>query len=267
MMAVTTTFIRTLLAEVCFVLAICSMARTAAAADVPVLPQTVPQQTWPSPLEQQLSWALIVDQLEHRFQNSGKNLFRWDMEGWFGGDYNRIWFRSEGEPRVREGSGGEAEWQVLYSRLISPFWELQAGFRHQRVWGSGPDRSRSFFALGAEGLAPYWFELEPSLFVSDRGDVSARLTATYDLLFTNRIILQPRFEINAATQDVKKFGIGAGINNVELGARLRYEIRREVAPYVGVSWVRKVGETADISRREGEPVDNFSVVLGVRLWF
>ena len=266
MMAITKTFVRTLLAQVYCLLAIVFMARAAVAADVPVLPQTVPQQTWPSPLEQQLSWALIVDQFEHRFQN-GKNVLRWDTEGWFGGDYNRIWLRSEGEQRVRKGSGGEAEWQLLYSRLISPFWEVQAGFRHQRVYGPGPDHSRSFFALGAEGLAPYWFELEPSLFISDRGDVSARIAATYDVLFTNRLILQPRFEINAAAQDVKKFGIGAGVNNVELGARLRYEIRREVAPYIGLSWVRQVGETAGIARREREPVDNFSVVLGVRLWF
>lgn len=266
MMKIKNSLVRTVLAALFCFFSLVSLAREISAAEATVLPQTVPQQTWPSPVEPQLSWAVIVDQLEHRFQN-GKNLFRWDTEGWFGGDSNRIWFRTEGEQRVRKGSGGEAEGQLLYSRLIAPFWELQVGFRHQRLYGPGPDRSRSFFALGAEGLAPYWFELEPSLFISDRGDVSARLAATYDLLFTNRLILQPRFEINAAAQDVKKFGIGAGVNNVELGGRLRYEIRREVAPYIGVSWVRKVGETAGISRREGEPVDNFSVVLGVRLWF
>lgn len=266
MMAITKTFVRTLSAQVYCSLAIVFMARAAVAADVPILPQTLPQQAWPSPLEPQLSWALIVDQLEHRFQD-GKNLLRWDSEGWFGGSYNRIWLRSEGEQRVRKGSDGEVEAQILYSRLIAPFWELQAGIRHQRLYGSGRDRSRSFFALGAEGLAPYWFELEPSLFISDRGDLSARVTATYDLLFTQRLILQPRFEISAAAQDVEKFGVAAGVNNVELGARLRYEIRREVAPYVGVSWVRQVGETAGIARREGEPVDNLSVVLGVRLWF
>ena len=253
-------------AEVFCLVIFVSIPREIAAAEATVLPQTVLDKSWPSPVEPQLSWALIVDQLEHRWQN-GKNLLRWDIEGWFGGDYNRIWIRSEAEQRVRKGSDGEVEGQLLYSRVIAPFWELQVGLRHQRLYGSGRDRSRSFFALGAEGLAPYWFELEPSLFVSDRGDVSARLTATYDLLFTQRLILQPRFEISAAAQDVKKFGIGAGVNNVELGARLRYELRREFAPYVGVSWVRKVGETSGIARREGEPVDNSSVVLGVRLWF
>jgi len=236
------------------------------AAEGTVLPDTIPDKVWPPPLEPQLSWSVLVDQLEHRFQN-GKNVLRWDVEGWFGGDYNRLWLRTEGDQRVRKGSGGEFEAQLLYSRLIAAFWDFQVGVRHQRLYGPGADRSRSFVALGLEGLAPYWFELEPSLFISDRGDVSARLAATYDILFTQRLIAQPRFEINAAAQDVKNFGIGAGVNNVELGLRLRYEIRREAAPYIGVSWVRKLGETAGIARREGEPVENFSVVLGVRLWF
>jgi len=263
MMEIIKPLVRIVLAEVLCFVALVSAPRETLAAEAIVLPD----KTWPSPVEPQLSWSLLVDQLEYRWQNNGKNLFRWDMEGWVGGDYNRIWLRTEGEQRVRRGSGGEAEAKLLYSRLVAPFWEAQVGVRHQRLYGPGPDRSRSFFALGFEGLAPYVFDVEPFVFISDRGDFSARLAATTDVLFTQRLILQPRFELNAAAQEVKKFGIGAGLNNVELGARLRYEIRREVAPYFGVSWVRKVGDTAGISRREGEPVDNFSVVLGVRLWF
>lgn len=265
-MKITMPLVRIVLAEVLCFVALVSAPRETLTAEASVLPETVPDKTWPSPVEPQLSWYLLADQLEHRWHN-GKNLFRWDMEGWVGGDYNRIWLRTEGEQRVRKGTGGEAETQLLYSRLVAPFWEFQVGVRHQRLYGPGPDRSRTFASLGFEGLAPYYFDLEPFLFISDRGDVSARMAATTDLLFTQRLILQPRLEINAAAQDVKKFGIGAGVNNVELGLRLRYELRREFAPYVGVSWVRKVGETAGIARREGEAVDNFSVVLGVRLWF
>lgn len=266
MMKIMKPIARIVLAEILCFVALVSAPRETPAAEASVSPETVRDKTWPSPVEPQLSWSVLFDQLEHRWQN-GKNLFRWDMEGWVGGDYNRIWLRTEGEQRVRTGRGGEFEAQLLYSRLVAPFWDFQVGVRHQRLYGPGSDRSRSFVALGFEGLAPYVFDVEPFVFISDRGDVSARVAATYDVLFTQRLILQPRFELNAAAQDVKKFGIGAGLNNVELGARLRYEIRREVAPYFGVSWVRKVGETAGISRREGEPVDNFSVVVGVRLWF
>ena len=121
--------------------------------------------------------------------------------------------------------------------------------------------------VGAAGLAPYWFEVEPTLYVSDDGDVSFRLEATYDLLLTQRLILQPRFELDAAASSTPEFGIGAGINDIQLGLRLRYEIRREVAPYVGVSWTRKLGNTADFARDEGEDVDSLGAVVGLRFWF
>lgn len=121
--------------------------------------------------------------------------------------------------------------------------------------------------FGLEGLAPYWFELAPALFVSEHGDISARLAATYDVLLTQRLILQPRLDLNAALQDAPKFGVGSGLNNVEAGLRLRYEIRREFAPYVGVTWIRQLGQTADLSRAAGSPVDDLRFVLGLRLWW
>lgn len=216
--------------------------------------------------EPELFGSVLVDLLEYSLDD-GPDAVRWDVEGWVGGDWNRVWLRTEGNQRFAGGDRGEAEAQLLYSRLVAPYWELQVGVRHQRLYGTGPDESRTFLSLGFEGLAPYWFDVEPFLFVSENGDVSARLAATYDLFLTQRLILQPRFEIDLAAQDVEEFGVGAGVNDVELGLRLRYEIRREWAPYVGVSWVRKVGRTADLARREGEVVGDVSFVAGVRLWF
>ena len=171
--------------------------------------------------------------------------------------------------RSRTGGerGGEAEVQALYSRLIAPFWDFQAGLRYDQFSGAGFDRGRTFAVIGLQGLSPYRFELEPALFISQDGDVSARLTATYDLLLTQRLILQPRLDFDAAVPSAEKFGIGEGVNSVGLGLRLRYEFTREFAPYVGVHWLRRFGETADLSRRGGGDVQDIAVVFGVRLWF
>jgi len=157
--------------------------------------------------------------------------------------------------------------QLLYSRMIAPFWDFQAGLRYESIYGDGPDRDRNFAVVGVQGLAPYRFDVEPAVFVSENGDLSARFTATYELLLTQRLILQPRFETNLAAQQVEKFGAGRGFNDVELGLRLRYEMRREFAPYVGISWLRKLGDSEDFARDEGAQVDDLSLVAGLRLWF
>jgi len=208
---------------------------------------------------------VIADQLEYR-NNDGKNTLRWDIQGWRGTDYNKFWFKFEGEDEA-SSDAGDLELQALYSRSIAPFWDFQVGARYDRVYGSGPTNDRFFAVAGYQGLAPYWFELEPALFISEDGDVSARVVSTYDLLFTQRLILQPRFEINIAASEVSEFGVGKGINDIQLGLRLRYEIRREVAPYVGLSWTRLVGDTEDMARAAGEDIDNLAVVAGIRVWF
>lgn len=208
---------------------------------------------------------LLFDQLEYRSQGSG-SAFRWDVQNWIGGDYNRLWIKTEGLVHTAR-SQGEAEAQVLYSRLIAPFWDLQAGLFYERRYRPGPDRSRVLGVIGLQGLAPYWFDVESALFVSDNADLSARLTATTDLLFTQRLIAQPRFELNGAAQKAEEFGVGAGLNSVELGLRLRYELRREFAPYVGISWVRRLGETAALARRQGDQTGDFAVLAAVRLWY
>jgi copper resistance protein B len=222
--------------------------------------------TWPEPIEDnQLFSKVIADQLEYR-DNKGKDTLRWDVQGWYGTDYNKFWTKFEGDDQT-SANEGELELQALYSRMIAPFWDFQIGVRYDRLYGSGSDKDRGFAVIGFQGLAPYRFEIEPALFISDDGDVSARLTATYEMLFTQRLILQPRFETNIAASSASQFDIGSGFNDVQLGLRLRYEFRREFAPYVGVRWQHQFGNTADLTRSEGGDVDNFALVAGIRVWF
>ncbi len=222
---------------------------------------------WPQPVEDdQVFNYLLFDQLEYR-NNDGSDTFSWDVQGWIGGDYNRFWLKTEGDDNSFSNDGGEVEVQVLYGRLISPFWDFQVGLRYDWLYGDGPGRSRAFAVIGFQGITPYEFDIEPALFISEDGDVSVRLIAEYDVLLTQRLILQPRFEVNVAAQDAKDFGVGRGFNDVELGLRLRYEIQREFAPYIGISWVKNFGNTADIARSEGDEVNNFAVIAGLRLWF
>lgn len=225
------------------------------------------EETWPQPIEDSpVIYLLLFDQLEYR-SHEGSDSFNWNVQGWIGGDHNRIWFKTDGEQRLSDDHGGEAELQLLYSRLISPYFDFQIGLRRDEIYGAGPERSRSFGVIGAQGLGLYWFELEFALFVSEDGDVSARLAGEYDLPITQRLVLQPHLETEIAVQEVEEFGVGEGFNDIELGLRLRYEIRREFAPYVGVSWAAKFGETADLARREGDDADAVSLLLGIRIWF
>ncbi len=212
-------------------------------------------------------YSLQIDQLEQRWGSDDANRLHWDLEGWVGGDTNRVWFRSEGDKNTSGPSGSDVEVQLLYSRHLYAFWDFQIGVAREETFGAGPDNQRTRAVIGFDGLAPYWFELEPLLLIDDGGDVSARVTATLDQFITQRLIAQPRFEINAATKSAKDFGIESGVNNVELGLRLRYELRREFAPYVGLSWIRKLGETAELARDQGEDDSDLSFVLGVRMWF
>ena len=225
------------------------------------------REQWPSPVEDnQVFWLLLIDQLEYR-NNNGSNTLNWNAQGWVGGDYRRIWVKTEGEVDLAGDEGTEAEIQVLYGQLIAPFWDLQVGLRYDRLDSPDRDRSRAFAVVGVQGLTPYLFEVDAALFISEDGDVSARLSAEYELLLTQRLILQPEFEVNLALQEVEEFGVGTGLNDIELGLRLRYEVTRKFAPYVGISWTRKFGGAADFAREEGESVDNFSLVGGLRLLF
>lgn len=204
----------------------------------------------------------LGDRLEYQ-TNEGSPLLLFDGQGWWGTDRNRLWVKTEIEYDFEANAFEEAELQALWSRPIARYFDFQAGVRHDFE----PDPSRTFGVIGIQGLAPYWFEVDANLFVSGDGDVSARFEADYDLLLTQRIILQPRTELNFAAQSVEDLGIGSGLSTAELGLRLRYEIRREFAPYVGVTWTRSVGETADFARADGEDPGAVSFVAGLRFWF
>lgn len=224
----------------------------------------LPPKEWRPPVEDDHIYTFVLlDRIEYQRGRGGDPDKRvWDAQGWVGGDYDKFWFKTEGESRV--GGGTEnAEVQALYARLIAPFWYLQAGVRYD----ARPQPTRSFAVVGLQGLAVYWFDVEASAFVSDDGHVSARFEAEYDLPFTQRLILQPRFETDVAANRVESLGIGRGVNDVSLGLRLRYEIKREIAPYLGVAWKRTLGETADFARRNGEDTREFGIVAGLRLWF
>ena len=224
-------------------------------------PFPLPPKEWPSPvMDQPTIPFVLIDRLEYRAK-AGDNVWAWDAQGWIGGDYDKLWIKTEGEA-VR-GRAEDAEVQALYARRITPFWFLQAGARFE----AKPTPSRTSGVLAIQGLAPYWFEVEGSAFLNNKGDLSGRFEAEYDLLFTQRLILQPRLETNIAASADTARGIGSGFNDVQFGLRLRYEIKREFAPYIGISWTRKLGNTADIARRQGEDVRSFAVIAGVRMWF
>ncbi len=210
----------------------------------------------------QTNWFVQADRFEYR-SNEGDPLFLWDAQGWYGGDINKLWVKTEGEYSFDADEFEAAEVQALWSRAITSFFDVQAGLRYDFA----PGDDRTFGVVGLQGLAPYLFEVDAALFVSEDGDISARIEAEYELLLTQRLILQPRAELNFAVQDVAEYGVGSGLSTAEAGMRLRYEIKREFAPYIGVSWERAVGETADFARADGEDPSAVSFVAGLRLWF
>lgn len=204
--------------------------------------------------------TMMVERLEARFGN-GEEGFTWDVQGWYGGDLDRVFVKSEGEGDFDHGVE-DAEVQMLYSRAIGPFFDLQAGARLDLE-----PETRSHLVLGVQGLAPYMFHIDGALFLSDRGDLTARIEGEYDQKITQRLILQPRVELEFSAQDIPERELGAGLTKVETGLRLRYEITREFAPYVGVGYEAKLGETADIARANGEDPRGFALLAGVRAWF
>jgi copper resistance protein B len=200
------------------------------------------------------------DRLETQMRE-GKDAYLWDIQGYYGGPTSRLWFKSEGEGEW--GAAPEdAEVQALYSRAIAPFWDVQAGIRHDIA---GPDTTHA--VIGVQGLARYMFEVDAALFLSTRGDVTARIEAEVDQRITQRLILQPRIEANLSAQDIPLLGIGSGLDKIEAGARLRYEIRREFAPYIGIEQSWRTGRGADFARATGQDPSVTSFVAGIRFWF
>lgn len=204
---------------------------------------------------------ILLNVAEAQFRK-GRDGFEWDGEGWYGGDINRLWLKSEGEGAFGH-SPEKAEIQALYSRAIDPYFNIQGGLRYDFK----PNPSRVYAVAGFEGLAPSFFEVEGALFLSNKGELMARLEGYYDQRITQRLIFQPRAELNFAAQSSREIGVGKGLTDAELGLRLRYDIRREFAPYVGVQYRRAFGDTRRYLRDEGEKAGDWSVLTGIRMWF
>ncbi|HEY6645316.1 copper resistance protein B [Povalibacter sp.] len=195
-----------------------------------------------------------IDRLEWR---DGSDAIGWEGTAWYGGDYNKLVLKSEGEWIEDETTHTRTE--LLWDRVASRWWSVQAGLRHDS--GDGP--SRTWAALGAEGLAPYWIDMEATLYVGDAGRTAVRFEGSHDMRVTQRLILQPQLEFNAYGKDDIERGIGSGLSDLEAGLRLRYEIRREFAPYIGVHWKRLFGGTADLASDDSES----EFVAGFKVWF
>ncbi len=207
-----------------------------------------------------LLFMLKVDKLELRDADEGTALV-WDAQAWAGKDLNKLWLKTEGERMSGETEEGSVE--LLYSRAVAPFWDLQAGWRHD----FRPEPNRNWFAFGLKGLAPYLFEVDATAYVGESGRLAAGLAVEYEYMFTQKLILSPGLEMSLHSKDDEAVGIGSGLSGLEAGLRLRYEIVREFAPYIGVNWWRKFGNTADYARDEGGEVSGVEFVAGFRLWF
>lgn len=206
------------------------------------------------------TYWMVRAELEAGRTNEDADILEWNAEAWIGGDRSKVWLKSEGE--AHDGDLETAEVQALYSEPISDFFDIQLGVRYDIE-----PEGRAYLVAGVEGLAPYFFETEAALFLSDEGDVSLRLEQDIDLLLTQSLILTPSVELEAYAQDVPELGIGAGLADAELKLTLRYEITKKFAPYVALTYQRRLGETASIARASGEDNEETALRAGLRVWF
>lgn len=203
---------------------------------------------------------LTVDQLEYR-DAEGSDPLVLSAQGWVGKDLNKIWLKAEAE---RVGNDlEEAELQALYSRAVAPYWDFQLGIRRDFK----PSPSRNWAVLGFQGLAPYFFDINTALFIGEGGSTALRLEAEYELMFTQKLILVPEVEADIYGQNDNELGIGSGLSSIESGLRLRYEVRREFAPYVGINWSKQYGNTADFARAAGDNTEDWQLVFGISAWY
>ena len=203
---------------------------------------------------------LLVDQLE-AFDGRHGSGQQWDIEGHYGNDYDKLWLRTEGERSG--GRRADVGVEALWSHAVAPFWDTRLGVRADA--GDGPHRQ--WLAFGLQGLAPYWFELEGTAYLGPSGRMAARVRAGFELLFTQRLVLRPQLEATAYGRADPARHLGSGLSDASLALRLRYEIRRPLAPYVGVVWTRRFSGTATFAREEGRGRFDRQWVAGVRFWF
>ncbi len=205
---------------------------------------------------------VMIDRVERRYAEPDA-LTYWEGQAWLGGDINKLWLKSQGD--VVKGDTTEANLEAYYSRAVAPYWDLQVGARHDYAFQGEP--SRNWAGIGFKGLAPYKFDIDTTLYAGEKGRAALRTKVEYDMLLTQRLILMPELEMNIYSKNDVDRGIGSGLSNLDLGLRLRYEIRREFAPYVGVNWNGKYGDTASLARDAGLPVRDTQWLAGVRMWW
>jgi len=235
---------------------------TVAAAQTPAVPSApgLEPGTMQPVMDQGIYAHAIFNQLEARWNGSNTE-FRWEGQGWAGTDYDKLWIKSEGT--LSKGAVDDGQDQFLYSRAITTYFDLQGGLRSDI--DSRP--TRNWAAFGIQGLAPYFFDLEVTGFVSGEGHLAAKLEASYDVLMTQRLILQPQIELNVYSKADPARLVGAGFSDIDTGLRLRYEFSRKFAPYLGVVYQGKFGQTAIFARQAGESTGDFRFVFGIRAWF
>ncbi|BFM07312.1 copper resistance protein B [Halioxenophilus aromaticivorans] len=204
-------------------------------------------------------WAVIGDRLEYQ-EESESTVF--DVQAWYGTTYNRLVVKTEGD--IVNGTLEESSTDVLWSRAFNAYFDTQLGARVD-TYDEGEDRQ--WLALGFQGLAPYWFEVDVTAYLGDDGRTALSAEAEYELLFTQRLILQPRMEINLLGKDDPENGLGSGLTNMSVGLRLRYEFSRQFAPYIGVEWTGAFGDTADYLQAQGENKSTTQVLAGLKFWF
>lgn len=197
---------------------------------------------------------VTFDQFE--YQASDEKALSWDTSVWVGYDLNKLYFYTEGE-KPQKGSA-ESENQLVLSHAIAPFWDIQYGIGYDKT----EDEDQTWGVVALSGLAPYFFETRAALLLGEDGNIGLRLGVEYEALLTQRLILTPSLESDLYTKDTPKMGLGSGLSNITAGLRLRYEIRREFAPYIGLEWNRNFGHTADYT-----PLNDTYVTAGVRIWF
>ena len=201
----------------------------------------------------------VMGEVETRKIN-GANPKVWNIDAWIGKDLEKLWIKSEGEKL--DGKTTEAELQILYSKAIEPYWDIQYGIKKDFQ----PTPNRTWGVIAAKGLAPYLVEIDASLFIGESGRTSIRLDAEYEYMFSQKLVLSPEVEINIFGKDDEVTSTGKGLSNIDAGLRLRYELSREFAPYVGINWGKKYGNTATFASNEGEDVEDAQFVTGIRFW-
>lgn len=204
--------------------------------------------------------SILIDNLEVS-RAGGESLLPYDLEAWFGPTYNRAVLKAEGE--FEGGDLADARAELLWGHAFAPYWDTQVGIRYDS--GQGPNRT--WLAAGIEGLAPYWFDLEVTGYIGESSRTAVRVDASYDMLISQRLILQPRLEANFYGKADVERGLGSGLSDVGLALRLRYEIRRELAPYIGIAWINQYGGTEEYSRAAGRDPSDTRITVGLRFWF